>query len=697
MNDHAALSNAGTGETPLLRHGGAPSADAILKPLGEVVHKAGAAVGAERPIIECPIARPFLAHIASPEDLRKIPAVYLGELAAEIREKIDETVQRTGGHLSSNLGVTELTIALHRVFDFSKDRLIFDVGHQVYPHKLLTGRYAQFHTLRQKGGVSGYPNPHESPYDLFTTGHAGGAVSSTLGLAIGDHMQGKQGQFVAVVGDGAMTAGMVFEAMNHAGAAKEDILVVLNDNGCSIAPTTGALSATCSDIRSLHVFKQIRVKGKDWLERIPYVGKDVERLAEQAMDALSRATHPPGAIFLDLGFQYFGPVDGHDIEVLTRWLTEMKSRKGPKLLHVVTRKGYGLAWAAKDPTKWHGARPYEVEGEEATFVAAAPAPPSYTKVVSEALIQAARTDEKIVAITAAMPDGTGLSSFQKVFPKRYFDVGICEQHAVCFAAALAKSGLKPVACIYSSFLQRAYDQLMHDISLQDGLPVLLCIDRAGLVGDDGPTHHGVFDIAFMRSLPHFVLMAPKDQPETEAMVRWALACGKPVALRYPRESVPSIPLSSSVLQRGGARKTETCEDLCRPIELGKGEIILRGEKAAVLAYGAAVAHAMEAAALVNLDSALKITVANARFCKPFDAELLAELMASHERVVVVEDHALTGGFGSVALEEANRLGLDTRKLVRLGIPDRYIDHGSRRWQLAQCGLDAEGIATAVLV
>ncbi|MCY3022864.1 MAG: 1-deoxy-D-xylulose-5-phosphate synthase, partial [Planctomycetota bacterium] len=614
MSDHAAVP-----------HTSVPSAGGFLKPLGDVVHKAGAAVGAERPVVECPVARPFLAHITSPDDLRKIPAVYLGELAAEIREKIDETVQHTGGHLSSNLGVTELTIALHRVFDFSKDRLVFDVGHQVYPHKLLTGRYAQFHTLRQKGGISGYPNPHESPYDLFMTGHAGCAVSSTLGLAIGDHMQGKQGHFVAVVGDGAMTSGLVFEAMNHAGAAKEDILVVLNDNGCAISPTTGALSATCSDIRAMHFFKQLRGKGKDLLEKIPFVGKDVERLAEQALDAISRATHAPGAIFLDLGFRYFGPVDGHDIDVLVRWMTEMKSLKGPKLLHVVTRKGYGLPWAAEDPTKWHGARPYEVEDEEARFIKPVPAPPSYTKVISDTLIELARTDEKLVAITAAMPEGTGLVEFQKVFPKRYFDVGICEQHAVCFAAALAKSGLHPVACIYSSFLQRAMDQLMHEISLQDGLPVLLCIDRAGLVGDDGPTHHGVLDLAYIRPLPFFVLMAPKDRPEAEAMVKWALSSGKPVALRYPRDNVPTFPLSSSVYQREEVSASDEGEVLCQPIELGKGEIVLRGSKVAVLAYGSEVVHAMEAAMLLKQRHGLNITVANARFCKPFDADLLAGL------------------------------------------------------------------------
>lgn len=674
---------------------GAHGAGGLLKPLEKAAHKAGVAVGAERPVLACPIPRPFLAHIAGPADVRKIPIPYLSELAQEIREKIDDTVQQTGGHLASNLGVADLTIALHRVFDFSKDGLVFDVGHQVYAHKLLTGRYAQFHTLRQQGGVSGYPDPHESPYDLFRTGHAGCAASSALGLAIGSHLQGRDDRhFVAVVGDGAMTSGMVFEALNHAGAARQNILVVLNDNGISISPTTGALSATWSDIRAAHFIQRLGGRGKELLERIPYVGKEMERLAKQAVNAVSRAAQFPGAIFSDLGFQYFGPVDGHDIAALIRWLEEMRSIQGPKLLHVVSRKGQGLPWAAEDPTKWHGARPYEVEGAEARFIAAAPAPPSYTKVVSDAIISLARSDDKVVAITAAMADGTGLSAFQKVFPKRYFDVGICEPHAVCFAAALAKSGLRPVACIYSSFLQRSADQLMHEISLQDGLPVVLCIDRAGLVGDDGPTHHGVFDIALIRPLPHFVLLAPKDGPETEAMLQWALASGKPVALRYPRDNVPAFPL---VVQTPGSRGTlAECADVCRPIELGKGEILVQGEQTAVLAYGAEVAHAVEAASLVKLQTGRTITVANARFCKPLDTELLARLLDQHERVVTVEEHQLMGGFGAAVLEEANARGLDARKIVRLGIPDRFIEHGARKWQLAQCGLDADGIAKAVL-
>ena len=664
----------------LTRSSAREAASAILKPIGEAAHKAGAVLGAERPVLECAIPRPFLKHIASPADVKKIPIQYLGEVAAEIREKIDETVQQTGGHLASNLGVAELTIALHYVFDFLKDRLVFDVGHQVYPHKLLTGRYDQFHTLRQKDGLSGYPNPRESAYDLFMTGHAGCAVSSTLGLAAGGRLQGRHNHCVAVVGDGAMTSGPVFEALNHAGGLKEDLLVILNDNGISISPTTGALSATCSDIRANHLFKQATARGKELLEKIPYVGKEVERITEKAVEAVNRATHSPGAIFVDLGFHYYGPIDGHNIETLIRWLTEMKTIKGPKLLHVVTNKGQGLPWAAKDPVAWHGARPYEVEGEEARVKKSAPMPPSFTKVISDAILNLARSDEKIVAITAAMPDGTGLAGFQKTFPKRYFDVGICEEHAVAFAAALAKSGLRPVACIYSSFMQRSVDQVMHEISLQDGLPVLLCLDRAGLVGDDGPTHHGTFDLAVLRAFPFMTLIAPKDQPEAEAMVKWAINSGRAVALRYPRDEVSAKPLAATL----------------QPIELGQGEIIRQGEKVAVLAYGAEVSHAVEAAEILEKRHNLKITVANARFCKPFDAALLADLINRHERVLTAEDHQLMNGFGSAALEAANELGLDTRKLKRLGIPDQFIQHSTRKWQLAQCDLDAEGIVKAAL-
>ena len=656
------------------------SSDRLLKPLEAAAHKAGAAMGAERPVVACSIPRPFLQHIKGAEDVKKIPMEYLAELAAEIREKINSTVQMTGGHLSSNLGVTELTIALHKVYDFKKDRLVLDVGHQVYAHKLLTGRFDQFHTLRQKGGISGYPNPHESEYDLFMTAHAGCSVSSALGLAVGDHLQKKDTHSVAVVGDGALTAGLVFEALNHAGDLKEDMLVILNDNEHSISPTTGALSATCSNIRSTHFYRKVKNAGKELIEKIPFVGKEIERFASDTFDAAARAAHAPGAIFMDLGFRYFGPIDGHDIEGLIKWLTELKTVKGPKLLHVVTKKGHGLPWAANDPVQWHGAKPYEVAGSEATVKKSAPTPPAYTKVISDAIINVAKTDEKVVAITAAMPDGTGLINFQKAFPKRYYDVGICEQHAVCFGAALAKSGMHPVAAIYSSFLQRAVDQLMHEIALQDGLPLVLCLDRAGVVGDDGPTHNGVFDIAYMRAFPNFVLCAPKDQPEAEAMVAWAVKARKAVAIRYPRDNVPATSLTPTLL----------------PIEIGKGEIIRRGEKVAVLAYGSQVVHAVEAAEQIEKNTGLKITVANARFAKPFDTALLTDLVNNHDRVITVEDHQLQNGFGTAALETACELGLDTRKIRRLGIPDTWVQHGPRKWQLATIGIDADGIAKAVL-
>lgn len=645
----------------------------------DLIKKAASAIGADAE--PCPIPQPFLEYIKDAEDVKKIPMSLLPTLAHEVRQKIHEAVSTTGGHLASNLGVVELTIALHRLYDFRKDHLVFDVGHQVYTHKLLTGRAKLFHTLRQQGGLSGYPHPRESEYDLFHTAHAGCSVSTIVGLAEADKKSNRDARSVAVVGDGALTSGMVFEALNHAGQVGSDVLVILNDNGCSISPTTGALSATCSDIRVTHFFREFRDRGKEFLEKIPYLGKDASKLAGNVMDAASRLTHQPGSIFMDLGFRYFGPMDGHDLIALENWLREMRTIGGPKLLHVVTHKGYGLPWAAHDPVTWHGARPYEVTGRTATFKKSnLPAPPAYTKIVSDAIIEVAKENPKVVAITAAMPDGTGLINFQKQFPDRYYDVGICEQHAVCFAAALAKGGLRPVTCIYSSFLQRAVDQVMHDISLQEGLPVLLCIDRAGVVGDDGPTHNGVFDIAYLRCFPHLVLAAPKDGVEAAAMVRWAIAQNHPVALRYPRDMAPAEPLSPEL----------------RPIELGKGEILRQGEGIALLGYGATVEEMVKAADLLDQEHGKRVTVANARFCKPLDGTLIDQLFNNHDRVITAEDHQLQNGFGSAVLEEASNRGLDTRKLRRLGIPDRYVEHGTRSWQLANIGIDAAGIVAAAL-
>lgn len=651
------------------------SSDQLLK-------AASRALGAEAAEIPCEIPRPFLAHIKGHDEVRKIPLALLPELAAEIRTKIHETISQTPGHFASNLGVVELTIALHRVYDFRRDRLVLDVGHQGYPHKMLTGRAHLFHTLRQENGLCGYPHPHECPeYDLFNTSHAGCATSSVLGLAVADRKLGRQTNLVAVVGDGAMTTGLTYEALNNAGHLKENLLVIFNDNGCSISVNTGALSATCSRIRKSGVFKTVREQAKDLLERIPYVGKDVEKFAHDVFGAASHLTHAPGAMFLDLGFKYFGPVDGHDFESLHEWLEAMKGIQGPKLLHVATQKGRGFKWSEEDPVTWHGGKPYEVKGDTAIFKKpSTPKPPDYYQVVSGALVDAAQENKQIVAITAAMAEGTGLYKFEKAHPERYFDVGICEQHAVAFSAAMAKGGLKPVACIYSSFLQRAMDQLMHEISLQDGLPVVLCLDRAGLVGDDGPTANGVFDLAYMRALPHFILAAPKDGAEAAAMVHWAVAQTKPVSIRTPKEGVPAEPLTKELV----------------PIQLGKGEIVRQGAKVAILAYGAMVVQAVRAAEKLEKEHGLKITVANARFCKPLDGELIAKLMNEHDRVITAEDHQLMNGFGSAVLEEICTRGLDSRKVTRLGIPDRFIAHGSRGWQLKQCGMDPDSIVKVVL-
>lgn len=642
----------------------------------DLLHKAAGVLGAEAVDIPCAIPEPFLNHIKGHDEVKKIPMALLPKVAQEIRNKIHETIQKTPGHYASNLGIVELTIALHRVFDFRRDRLVLDVGHQGYPHKMLTGRAHLFHTLRQENGLCGYPHPQECPeYDLFNTSHAGCAVSSVLGLAVADRKLDRDTNLVAVVGDGAMTTGITYEALNNAGHLKENMLVILNDNGCSISVNTGALSATCSVIRKSGAFKSVRDKGKVLIEKIPFVGKDVEKFAENVFGAASHLTHGSGSIFLDLGFKYYGPVDGHDFEALHEWLEFLKHEKGPKLLHVVTQKGRGFKWSETDPVTWHGAKPYEVK-EDGTAVfkkASAPKPPDYYQVISGAVVEAAKKDEKILGITAAMEEGTGLAKFHKEIPERFFDVGICEQHAVAFGAALAKGGMKPVACIYSSFLQRAMDQLMHEISLQEGLPVVVCMDRAGLVGDDGPTANGVFDLAYMRALPHWVLMAPKDGVEAAEMVHWAVKQNLPIGIRTPKESVPETPLTAEF----------------RALELGKGEIVRQGEKVAFLAYGAMVTQCMKAAAKLEKEHGLKATVANARFCKPLDGELVEQLMKTHDRVITAEDHQLMNGFGSAVLEECCTRGLDTRKLIRVGIPDKFIPHGSRGWQLKQCGMDPD--------
>jgi len=626
---------------------------------------------------------PILDTIRSPADVRALPDEDLPGLAAELRLVITETVARRGGHLASNLGAVELTVALHRAFDFERDRLVFDVGHQCYAHKLLTGRAEEFSNLRARGGASGFPDPAESPFDPFITGHASTAVSMALGLACAGRDAGRRA--VAVVGDGAVGGGLAFEALNHAGHMGTDLLVVLNDNEMSIGRTVGALSRHLSHVRLDPHYNDLRSELGRLATTFPLLGSVGRKVTD-----LARRAFTGGAIFQDLGFRYIGPADGHDIEELESTLRSARGLSGPALLHVYTQKGRGHAQAAADPRTHHSTAPFKIrvngsrdeaigdEQPENPKADAAPEPstPTYSAAMVESLLKIARADERIVTITAAMADGTGLARFAREFPKRSHDVGIAEAHAVTFASGLARGGKRPVVTIYSTFLQRAYDSIFHDLCLQGELGTVICIDRAGLVGSDGPTHHGLYDIASLRVLPNMTLAAPRDGDDLALLLEWALEYGRPVAIRYPRAKVPASLAPA------------------RPVQLGRGEMISEGEGVAVLAYGSMVAEA--ALALEDLArDGIRPTLASARFAKPFDTELLSRLAENHERIVTLEEGALPGGFGSAVLEAAAGAGLDASRVARLGVPDRFVAHGSRAEQLSECGLDTRGIADAV--
>ncbi len=637
---------------------------------------------------------PLLDTIGGPEDVRALPPGKLTDLAKELRWRITEVVGERGGHLASGLGVVELTIALHRAFDFRHDRLVWDVGHQCYAHKLLTGRRERFGTLRTRGGVSGFPNPAESEYDLFVTGHASTSVSTALGLACAEGpspassaVKGVRRHVVAVVGDGAIGGGLAFEGLNHAGHLGLDLLVILNDNEMSIARSVGALSRHLSRVRLDPHYNELREGAAEALESYPLLGGLGKRLVE-----ILRRAFTGGGIFQDLGFRYIGPVDGHDLGELEAALGSARDLRGPVLLHVYTQKGRGYGPAAFDPTRYHSAAPFKIriespreerraedkegrEGEESKDGEAGP-PATYTDAMSRTLAEIGRKDERVVAITAAMADGTGLVECSRAWEGRCYDVGISEQHAVTFAAGLARGGKRPVVAIYSTFLQRAFESVFHDVCLQGDLNVTLLVDRAGLVGDDGPTHHGLYDIAFLRTLPNMVLAAPRDGDDLAALVKWAVDLGRPVAVRYPRARVPEPVGAPS------------------DIRLGRGEILSEGERVAVVALGSMVAEAKRA--LDELASeGVKLTLVNARFAKPVDAELFARLAETHERIVTVEEGALAGGFGSAVLESAESNGWDAGKVTRLGVPDRFIEHATRAEQLAEVGLDAAGIAGAL--
>lgn len=616
----------------------------------------------------------LLDKINGPEDLKSLPVEELPRLAEEIRETIIEVVSKNPGHLSSNLGVVELTIALHYCLNFKVDRLTWDVGHQCYVHKLLTGRREAFQRLRQYRGLSGFPDRKESPlYDPFTCGHSGNALSTSLGLSCGDTIQGKKRKIVVVVGDGGIGAGMSLEALNHAGDLKKDILVVLNDNKLSISETVGAFSKYFIQLRTFPLYTDLKKEVHHILKILPVLGRPVENVLEHLIEAIRRGM-TPGQIFADLGFQYYGPVDGHNISLLISTLNHIKQRSGPILLHAITQKGKGFEPASQNPTQFHSAGAFQLCNGKIVEAAKSKKTP-YTKVFGQTLVELAQANPKIAAITAAMPDGTGLTSFKEKLPGRYFDVGICEQHAVGLASGLVYTGLKPVAAIYSTFLQRAYDQVFHDVCLQErDNAVVFCMDRAGLVGNDGPTHHGVFDIAYLRHLPGIILMAPKDGEELKQMLKLAVECNRPVAIRYPKDNIPD---EDTGLPSG-------------PLSVGKAEVLKEGPEGAILAYGAMVYPAYVAAEKLSADG-LEATVINARFAKPLDKTVILEALREHPFVLTVEDHALAGGFGSAVLEMVSEEGGDASKIRRMGIPDRLIEQGPRELLLGGLGLDAEGI------
>ncbi len=616
----------------------------------------------------------LLDNIQSPDDLSPLSMGQLATLATEVRERILQVVGQNGGHLTSNLGVTELTIALHRVFNFSKDRLLWDVGHQCYPHKLLTGRHARFETLRQPGGVSGFPDIYESEYDLFNVGHAGTAVATAVGMARADQMLGNDRATVAVVGDASIVNGVAFEGLNQAGLLKRQCLIVLNDNEWGIAPSQGAMAEYLAKFRASNFYEEMKSRTKRTLPKLPLLGKPAFEMIAHLKEGI-KATVSPGQVFEAMGLQYVGPVDGHDIGHLVELLEMLKHAHHPVLLHVHTVKGMGCDWASAEPGKYHSPKPFAVESGK--VVVKKSGGRSWTLAFAESLVDLAEQDDRIFAMTAGMPDGTGLNLFADKFPDRCLDVGIAESCTIDMAAGMCKAGMKPVVAIYSTFLQRAFDQIFQEVVLQ-GLPVMFCLDRAGLVGSDGPVHHGFLDISYLRNFPGMVLMAPIDEVELAAAMKLGLTLDQPCAIRYPRDDVPA-PVPD-----------------CPPFELGKSRTLRDGEAATLLCYGATASHALAAAEMLSSEG-IEVGVVAARFVKPMDEAMVHDALVGGQPVVTVEDHSVSGGFGSAVLETAQKLGLDASKLVRLGLPeDRFVAHGSRAGQLAECSLDATGIAATLL-
>ncbi|WP_457677503.1 1-deoxy-D-xylulose-5-phosphate synthase [Thermovibrio sp.] len=607
-----------------------------------------------------------LEKINTPEDLKKLTKEELKELAKELREFIISVVEKTGGHLASSLGVVELTIALLRVFSPPKDAIVWDVGHQSYPYKILTGRKEKFHTLRQFGGISGFPSIKESPYDAFGTGHSSTSISAALGIKVAKRLKGEEGKVVAVIGDGALTAGQAYEGLNNAGQLKEDLIVILNDNEMSISKNIGAISNYLTKLTTGESLRRAKERLEEFTKRV--LGETVYKGLKRVEDLALKGLFPPGMLFEELGFRYVGPIDGHDVELLETTLKNVSRMKGPTLVHVLTKKGKGYRPAEEMPEKFHGVSPKKPKEE--------PQPPTYTEVFANTLIEIAKEDERVVGITAAMPSGTGLNRFKEVFPKRYFDVGIAEQHAVTFAAGLAKEGLRPVVAIYSTFLQRAYDQIIHDVALQE-LPVVFAIDRAGLVGEDGATHHGVFDLSYLRAVPNLIVAAPKDEEELRHLLYTAIKSGKPFAVRYPRGRGYGVMIREPL----------------REIPIGSWEVLKEGKDLLILATGWPVYQALEAAKELE-ERGISATVVNARFVKPLDEELLKELAQKHKLIITVEENTIKGGFGSAVDEFLSPWFCG--KLINLGLPDKFVEHGSQSLLRKLVGIDKEGIKRTVL-
>jgi len=616
----------------------------------------------------------ILDTINTPADIRKLDRKQLEQLAEEMRQRIIEVVSAIGGHFGGNLGIVELTLALHYVYNTPRDQVVFDTGHQSYPHKLLTGRRETFPTIRQHNGISGFCKREESEYDVFNAGHASTSISAALGIAVARDFRKEDYRVVAVIGDGALSGGLALEGLNQAGHLKRKLLIVLNDNDMSISTNVGAMSGYLNSIIKGQRYNQAKDLARGVMDRIPLIGGKLHGLAHD-MEQVLKQMVVPGTLFEELGFKYLGPYDGHDLPALIDLFEANKDYNGPLLIHVITKKGKGYIPAEDKPIWSHGVTPFEIESGE--VIKSKPGPPSYTAVFAETLTELAKRDPKIIAVTAAMPEGTGLDKFGKAFPDRMFDVGIAEEHAVTFCGGMATQGMKPVAAIYSTFLQRAFDQVFHDVTIMD-LPVVFALDRGGIAGADGPTHHGIYDMAYLRIFPNMICMAPKDENELRHMLKTAFETGHPTSLRYPRGNGQGVTLDAEL----------------QSLPIGKGEVLREGPDGVIFAIGNEVWPSMQAAETLAAEN-INVTVINARFIKPLDDELIAKYCTPHAKVITVEEGSLAGGFGAAVMERVQQLGIANVDFHRIGIPDEYVHHGTQDILRAQYDLHAEGIARRV--